>query len=843
MKRKMHLLCATTLTGMMLGAAPDRAQVVGDRGVRTPEIVVTATLSSDNAALNDTTSNAQVLSGDPLSRQNHANLADLLNANLGSISLSNGTGSPYQSDVSYRGFQATSLLGSPTGLSVYLDGVRMNEPFGSIVNWDLIPMNAISRVEVLPGSNPLFGLNTLGGALVLDTKNGADNGGAAITVQGGSFNRRAVQAEAGGTLGDKSIDWFVAGNYDKQDGYRWYTGSEVKQLYGKLRWRGATANAELGGIWSDTSLSGTQALPLSMLDNPKQAYTWPDNIANNQAIVNLKGDAQLGPAIKLSGNVYYRRSIAHSINSNASNDDGCFDGSRDCTASAPGGTALDLNQTNPFPAGTTKYGNYVPYAGSLPIHDYTDNINTTLVFSDTRQNVWGGNALIDIDQPLLGLSNDFNLGGSFETARVDYVQNTALAYLVNYQTVLMPWNLKYGSAAGFQGNPLIANVAVASRNSSFNLFLRDVLKLTETLSLTGSLSYTHTHVSLNGSRSRFLNDDGGFSWTGDDGLKYYNAAYLGSSYWTTSATSASRLATAAIPSGGIAGPEVAPLTGSHSYHRWNSAIGLAWNPLKVFGLFGSYSEAMRAPTAIELACADPATPCSLPTGFNGDPNLNPVVAKTVELGVRGKLVRRISWNAALYRTRLNNDIQFIFDSTGLGYFANVGQTERKGFELGLNADFNKVQLAASYGYVDATYRSSFTDANGDTVTPGSRITGIPQQSFKLRVIYAPMKTVALGANLITVSSQYAHGDEANLNPAVPGYMLVNLDAHVFPLQGLEVFGQVTNLLDRHYATFGVIGTNVYTANDEQFRTPAPGRAFMLGVRYGFGQASRAAGND
>jgi outer membrane receptor protein involved in Fe transport len=831
------LLTATGLVSFILGAAPalaaDAAESAGGH-----EILVTATLSN-NATIATTPDNAQVIEGDPLNRQNHANLADLLNANLGSASLSNGTGSPYQSDVSYRGFQATSLLGSPTGLSVYLDGVRMNEPFGSIVNWDLIPMNAIARVEVLPGSNPLFGLNTLGGALVLDTKNGADNGGAAITVQGGSFNRRSVQAEAGGTLAGQSIDWFLAGNYDKQDGYRWYTDTEVKQVNGKLRWHCANANVEIGAIWSGTSLSGTQALPLSMLDNPKQAYTWPDKITNNQVIVNLKGDARLGAAIRLSGNVYYRRSIAHAINSNASNDDGCFDGSRDCTASAVAGTALDLNQNNPFPTGTGKYANFLPYGGSLPIRDYTDNINTSLVFSQTHQNVWGGNALIDVDQPLIGLKNDFNLGGSFETARVDYVQNTNLAHLVNYQTVPMPWNFKYSSAAGFQGSPLITKVVVASRSTSFNLFLRDVMNLTDALSLTGSLSYTHTQVSLSGAHSRFLNDDGGFSWTGDDDLRYYNAAYLGSSYWTTSASSASSLATAAIPSGGIAGPEVVPLAGSHSYHRWNPAIGLTWNPLNEVGLFASYSEAMRAPTAIELACADPSTPCTLPTGFNGDPDLKPVVARTIEIGARGTLLGHISWNAALYRTRLDNDIQFIFDSSGLGYFANVGRTERKGLELGLSASLAKVQLAASYGYVDATYRTSFTDAQGDTVMPGSRITGIPQQSFKLRAVYEPIKAVALGANLILVSSQYAHGDEANLNPAVPGYTQVNLDAHVFPLTRLELFGQVTNVFDQHFATFGVMGANVYTATDEQFRTPAPGRAIMLGVRWSLGRSKDA----
>ena len=188
MRGTARLLCASALAS----AGPALAQ--SGTIDNPPQIVVTAPSGSDSVVLADTPVNAQVIAGDALSRQHHANLADLLDASLGSVTLSNGTGSPYQSDVSYRGFQATSVLGSPTGLSVCLDGVRMNEPFGSIVNWDLIPMNAIAGVEVLPGSNPLFGLNTLGGALVLTTRNGADNGGASVTVQCGSFNRRALLA-------------------------------------------------------------------------------------------------------------------------------------------------------------------------------------------------------------------------------------------------------------------------------------------------------------------------------------------------------------------------------------------------------------------------------------------------------------------------------------------------------------------------------------------------------------------------------------------------------------------------------------------------------------------------
>jgi len=828
------VLAATALTPALAHAENDAPA----------QIVVTAPVLDDRLLLADTPVNVQILSTDALNYQGHANLADLLNANLGSVSLSNGTGSPYQSDLSYRGFQATSLLGSPTGLSVWLDGVRMNEPFGSIVNWDLIPMNAISTVEVLPGSNPLFGLNTLGGALVLTTKNGAADGGLSVMAQAGSFSRRGAQVGAGGTLADKTLDWFVAGNYDDQDGYRWYTHTRVSQVYGKVRWHGVATNAELGVIWADTSLNGTQSLPLSMLGMPQMAYTWPDNVSNNQLVINLKADTRLSSSVKLGGNLYYRRSDSHSSNSNASLGQYCDGVTYDCSALAPGGTALDLYTNNPFMAGTAANASYAPYGGNLPIHDYTSGVNTSLVFSDIYQHTFGGNVLIDLRAPLGSLTNDLDLGGSFETSSISYVQNTDLAYLVNYQTVLMPWNYLYGSAAGFQGNPLINSVALSSHNASFDVFVRDSIRLTPKLSLTAALSYEFTHLSLSGSNTTLLDPGGNYTWTGNDGNAYYNPAYIGASYWNEATGS---LVTASVPSSSVAGPEVDPASGAHTYHRVNPSIGLTWNPRDDIGFFASYGEAMRAPTAIELACADPATPCSLPTGFNGDPDLKAVVAHSVEIGARGRIDKEVGWhlgwNVAFYRTLVDNDIQFIYDPSGLGYFANLGKTERKGFELGVNADLKQVHLAASYGTVAATYRDSFIDADGDTVAPGSHITGIPSQSFKLRGTFQPATEVLLGANLITVSSQYAHGDEANVDVAVPGYTLVNLDVHVTPSPRVELFGTVTNLFAVHYATFGVMGTNLYTGNDEQFRTPAPGRAFVGGVRYSFGGQQRAAASN
>jgi len=288
--------------------------------------------------------------------------------------------------------------------------------------------------------------------------------------------------------------------------------------------------------------------------------------------------------------------------------------------------------------------------------------------------------------------------------------------------------------------------------------------------------------------------------------------------------------------------DAAVLTGNHRYNRFNPAVGLNYNPTKSLGFYGGYNEGMRAPTPIELSCADEAHPCSLPAGFNSDPDLKKVVAKTWEGGVRGKLTQDINWNVGLYDTRTTNDIQFIFSAASRGYFQNVGQTERKGIEIGIHGKIDRLNFAANYGYVDATYESSF-DVNtiiGDkTVNKGNKIPGIARQTFKLRTSYDMTPTWKIGGNLVAATGQYAHGAENNqtldnVSPKIPGYTILNLDTNYNLTSNWSLFAKVNNVFDKDYSTFGQLEQNIYTGLNEQFRTPSAPRAGWVGVTYNFG---------
>ena len=206
------------------------------------EVISTTPLAGVGLPLEQIPSNVQVVKGEAIQEQNSLTIADFMNNNLVGVSANETQNNPYQPDILFRGFSASPLLGTPQGLSVFQDGVRVNEPFGDAVNWDLIPVNAIAGMNLMPGSNPVFGLNTLGGALSVTTKNGRTHQGGGIEATYGSWNRKTTAAEFGGVSKDGSVDYFIAGNYFDEDGWRDASPTKVKQIFGKVGWENEAKN-------------------------------------------------------------------------------------------------------------------------------------------------------------------------------------------------------------------------------------------------------------------------------------------------------------------------------------------------------------------------------------------------------------------------------------------------------------------------------------------------------------------------------------------------------------------------------------------------------------------------
>lgn len=751
-------LCVSVL---LLSAFPALAEnPATELEAPTVEVIGTTPLPGLGTPVNQVPANVQATTGAEIQKQAPANLGEFLDNNLNSVTVNHGQNNPFQPDVNFRGLTASPLLGTPQGLSVFMDGVRINEPFGDVVNWDFVPQNAISTINLIPGYNPVFGLNTLGGALSINTKSGFQYPGGSLSVQGGSWGRKSAEFEYGGHGGKN--DWFLAGTWFDEDGWRDFSPSEVRQLFAKVGREEAETDFDLSLMLADNDLQGTQALPLSFMDNREQPYTWPDQNQNALLFLNGRASRFLREDLLLGGNLYLRKYENRNFSSNVNDN---FD---------PLGLGADCGEN---PVGGT---------GPEACNDRS-KIETT---------GFGATVQLSFLQDLTGRKNQLTVGASVDLGDSTFEQSVEDANFT-------PDRGAVGTGTVFD------DTDVETKNASYGLYFTDTYSIRDNLHLTLSGRYNYARVKIQD----------------QTGLE----------------------------------PQ---LNGDHKFTRFNPAVGVNHNPSSTLTTYVSYSEGMRAPTPIELTCADPNAPCRLPNNFLADPPLNKVVSKTIETGARGKLSDRVGWSLGLYNTDLHDDIQFISAGTGAlnaGFFQNVGKTRRRGAEAGLQLASGAWSFLANYSFVRATFESSFlvtspsntsaADLDGDgedddiQVSPGNRIPAIPDHALKLRAEYSFFEKLALGANLNYFSSQYARGDENNqdANGKIPGYTLVNVDARYQAAKRLQVFARIHNLFDRQYETFGVLGENVFPGGvfdpanevDEQFRSVGAPRGVWVGLRYQF----------
>ena len=595
------------------------------------EVIGVTPLPGIGVPIRDVPANVQVYTSRDIRQQGQTNIGQYLEDNPTSVTINSIQGNPFQSDINYRGFTASPVLGTPQGLSVFQDGVRINEPFGDVVNWDLIPQSAISSIQLIPGSNPAFGLNTLGGALAIYTKSGSHYPGGSIEMHGGSFGRKGVTMEYGGKKGN--LDYFFTGNYVNDHGWAEHNPSKVQQFFGKVGWQDEKTDFDVSLTLADNTLQGTQTIPRSFSENIRQAYTFPDLNNNKLSFLTVKGSRFITNEILLGGNLYSRTHKNENLSSNVNGD---FD------------------------------------AIANPVEATNDR-------SVIDQDGYGYGLQLTLLGDLATLENRFAVGASADIGKARFTQESQTA--------------AFTADRGTTGTSDFAPVTDArTHNRYYGLFFTDTLKLAQEWALTASGRYNRATVRIE-------------DLTG--------AAPL--------------------------------LNGQHTFSRLNPAVGINFTPSERLTAYAAYNEGMRVPSPIELTCADPAAPCKLPNNFLADPALKQVVSRTFETGARGRIATDTRWSAAIFRTELTDDIQFISSggaAINAGFFQNIGKTRREGLELALSTKWNAFSASARYSYVNATFEAPFAvnspsnstaDAGGNVqVQPGNRIPGVPRNSLKLR---------------------------------------------------------------------------------------------------------------
>lgn len=417
-------------------------------------------IPSMSQPLSEIPSAVQTANSADLANSQALDLSSFMNQRLGGVSVSEVQGNPHQMDVNYRGFTASPLLGTPQGLSVYMDGVRMNQPFGDVVSWDLIPRSAIHNMTLMPGSNPLFGLNTLGGALAVQTKSGLTNPGTSVQTTAGSHQRRSVELEHGGR-NDKGLHWFVTGNVFNENGWREASPSRVRQAFGKLGWKDGATDVALTLSHANNALTGNGMQEERMLANDyRSVYTKPDETRNRSTLLNLTGKHVLDDNTLLAGNAYYRTLRTRTLNGDVN------DG------------ALGTNFSDAFPNTTCLQQVQLTGAGQAD-EECTGKINR----SSSQQSNYGFSGQVTLLDPLAGHKNQFTSGLAYDTNRTDFQQSSEFGYINSDRSV-----------TGTQVMDDNANVHLKGQASTWSVFATDTLSMGDRWHVTLSGRYNRTHM-------------------------------------------------------------------------------------------------------------------------------------------------------------------------------------------------------------------------------------------------------------------------------------------------------------------------------------------------------------
>lgn len=814
-------------------AAAQQANLAEQQG---EVMIITGTtpLGSGLRPLNQVAAPVQTLTDRDFERTQALDLSDQMSRLLSGVHVNNNQGNPLQADLNYRGFTASPVLGTPQGLSVYIDGMRVNQPFGDVVSWDMLPKSAIAAVSLMPGANPLYGLNTLGGAIVMRTKDGLNHAGTQAQITAGSWGRALLDVEHGGNNG-KGLHWFISAHGMREDGWRDASPSRLGQVFGKLGWGDGPTTMALSMTHTNSAMHGNGLQEFGMLARDyRSSYTLPDITKNQATTLNLTWQHKLSASSNLDGNLYWR--TIRSSNLNGDGNEGALD-QNVYTLSADDRAALAAAGYTNVPASITESNTPFPFwrciAQALQADEPGEKCNAIITRGSSTQTNYGATLQWSNRQQGQGWQNDLTVGAALDLSRTHFKQLAQLGYLDASRSAVGVNAYADGVTGGVvDGEPLDTRVDLSGATRTWSLYASNTTSWHKQWHLTLGARYNETRVR--------------------------NADHIN------------------------APGSIGSLDGTHSYRRLNPSIGLTWTPSRDFSAYGGYSESSRTPTSIELGCANPEAPCKLPNAMASDPPLHQVVTKSVELGLRGRLNPATRWHAGVFHAVNTNDLLFVADDqTGYGYFKNFGKTQRKGLELGLQSRVGAVAFGANYTMLDATYQSnemvngSSNSTNEEAeegnkgveaaqeVHKGDRIPLIPKHILKAWVDIKATQSLSIGLDFQGISGVYARGNENNKHQAdgtyylgrgkTAGFGVLNLNARYQATPKLQLMLIVNNVLDKRYVTSAALSPMAFNGGGAFMARPfaavngeyplvhstfvAPGapRGIWLAARYSFGR--------
>jgi iron complex outermembrane receptor protein len=726
--------------------------------------------------LNQVPANVQSFNAQQIEDSDHPySILDALNYHMGSVTLSNTEGNPFQQDLNFRGFTASPVLGTPQGLAIYQNGVRINEPFGDVIFWDLVPMFAINKMQVIPGSDPVFGLNALGGAITMEMKNGFNFQGAQLDLSGGSFGRRQAVGEYGLQVGNLA-------------GYSGLEPSDLVQSFSDFAVRGDNFDFGVSLTLAATALYGQGTDPAQELDIDRTAvFTYPDQARNRLVFFQGRGNYELTDQLSLQGIAYFRHSGIRTSNGDTSGFGECAAPST-ALCDAPG--ALEATDAL-FPLGGTIP---IPF-GSAPGPGYGSGI---LGIQRTITDGFGTSVQATYDQPIFDLKNSLIAGASFDLGSVKFNNITELA------TLYPIGDIGYGtSPTGILLDTPDYNTLLDSVNRYYGLFGTDTLALTNALSATLSGRVNLAQVVL----SDHLGEDAG-ALDGNHHYTHFNPAFGLTYQFNKELTVYGNIG----QSNRI--PTAAELACSDPTQPCRFPAGFVSDPnLK-----------QVVATTVEV-------------GARGD-IVRPVAGNDLGIEWSADVYGAQNQNDIIFVASGPFIGSGYFDNAGdtrrLGGELNLdGKWQR----LDFHASYGFVKATFQSNFAILSPNNPGADVNGNIyIKPGDRLPNIPLNSFKAGIGYQITDHWHAGFDFEFASSQYLTGDEANLQKQLPGYGVVNFKTSYDITKWCQVYFVAENLLNHKYDSFGIYGDPTGDGAFPQFTdprnyTPAPPFGFWVGVKF------------
>jgi iron complex outermembrane recepter protein len=761
------------------------------------QVVATTPVTGLGLDRNKVPAMVQTLSAEDFTRAYSPSVLEALSQRIPGVITTDVQGNGLFQDLRYRGFVASPLQGTPQGLAVYMNGIRINEAFGDTVNWDMIPTVAVGRADVWT-NNPAFGLNALGGAVSFQMKDGFTYQGFESDTSGGSYGRVGGSLQYGVRKGEWAL--YLAGEGLKDDGWRYQSPSRLGRFYGDLGWKGTDAEIHLVGSAADNYFGVVGPTPIELINRDYQSiYTWPQTTKHTSQLLALNGRYSITDHWTVQSNVYTRHFNQAHVDGNDADIERCSG-----VATNPLFNTLCL-ENDGFPAQPA--ANFqVLNANNQPINCPPGTGNTcarvpwgTVDRTWTSARTIGGSLQAINDDKIFGHGNYFTIGTSMDRSRISFQANSELGYI--YPDLFVGPNAAVpgtGQIIHTGANIGFSPVDLGAVNTYYGVYVNETFDVTNRLSVSAGGRYNLAKVAM--------------------------ADHLGTS------------------------PD---LNGNYTFSRFNPVVGLTYKILPAMTFYTGYSESNRAPTPLELGCSNPQKPCLLEGFLVSDPPLQQVVAYTKEIGLRGDSQiagGRYDWKLGWFRTDSSNDIINVASIIqGRGVFQNVAGTRRQGLEAGGTYQAGPWLAYANYAFVDATYQfagkiaspnNPSADANGDIfVTPGKQIPGIPRHQIKGGLDYAVTPAWKFGGDVIWVGSQWYVGDDANQNVKIADYWVANLHTSYQMTKELQIYGLVNNLFNRKFATFGtyfdpqsVVNALANPPTDHRTITPAQPLSVYVGLR-------------